>query len=233
LPRIPLIEELTDSPVPPGSNVLVEFDPTSQWINASLSLAAGWLRTGGSIGYYSVAKPPDTARSQLKRFGIDAERLETEGRLTIYDMYTCQLGQKSKEKHALDSLKVADLSIWLSSALKRTAPDQNLLWIVDSFSPITRFNDEKSFIEWILTRVVPYAPREQSIGIWGVLPGVHSDQAYKQLEASPDAVLKFKVEESGEEVKNLIRITYMRNVGFNSRWHSLKMAANFEVTLEK
>jgi len=233
MPVIPLIEELTDSPVPPGSNLLVEYDPTSQWINASLSMAAGWLRTGGRIGYYTVAKPPDSARLQLKRLGIDTEKLEAEGKLEIYDMYTCQLGQKSKEKIALDSLKVADLSIWLSSALKSATPDPNLLWIVDSFSPITRFNDEKSFIEWILTRVVPYASGEKSIGIWGVLRGVHSDQAYRQLEASPDVVLQFKVEESGEEVKSLIRITYTRNVGFNSRWHSLKIAGNFEITLEK
>jgi KaiC/GvpD/RAD55 family RecA-like ATPase len=233
MPVISLIEELTNSPVPPGSNLLVEYDPTSQWINASLTMAAGWLRTGGSIGYYSVAKPPDSARSQLKRFGIDAERLEAEGRLAIYDMYTCQLGQKSNEKHALESLKVSDLSIWLSRALKSASPDPNLLWLVDSFSPIARFNDEKSFIEWVLTRVVPYASGEQSIGIWGVLQGVHSDQVYKQLEASPDAVIRFKVDESGEQVKSFVRITYMRNVGFNSRWHSLKMAENFEVTLEK
>ena len=198
-----------------------------------MSMAAEWLRTAGSIGYYSIAKPPESARSQLKRFGIDAERLEAEGRLTIYDLYTCQLGQKSKEKHALESLKVSDLSIWLSRALKSASPDPNLLWIVDSFSPITRFNDEKSFIEWVLTRVVPYASGEQSIGIWGVLLGVHSDQVYKQLEASSDAVLQFKVEQSGEEVKNLIRITYMRNLRFNSMWHSLKIAENFEITLEK
>ena len=194
MPGIPLIEELTNSPVPPGSNLLVEYDPTSQWINASLSMAAGWLRTGGRIGYYTVAKPPDSARLQLKRLGIDTEKLEAEEKLEIYDMYTCQLGQKSKEKIALDSLKVADLSIWLSHALKSATPDPNLLWIVDSFSPIARFNDEKSFIEWVLTRVVPYASGEKSIGIWGVLRGVHSDQVYKQLEESPDAVLQFKVD---------------------------------------
>ena len=46
-------------------------------------------------------------------------------------------------------------------------------------------------------------------------------------------MLQFKVEESDEEVKSLVRITFMRNVRFNSRWHSLKIGDNFEVTLEK
>ena len=201
MPQIPLIEELTSVPVPPGSNILVEFDAMSQWINASLTIAAGWLRTGGRVGYYAVDKPPYTVRSQLGGFGLETEKLEAEGRLEIYDMYTCQLGQKSKEKYALDSLKVADLSIWLSGALKGVSPDPNLLWIVDNLSPIVRFNDEKSFIEWVLTRVVPYAPVEKSIGIWGVLRGVHSDWVYRQLEASPDGIVLFKLEESGEEVK--------------------------------
>jgi KaiC/GvpD/RAD55 family RecA-like ATPase len=140
LPRIPLIDDLTDNQITPGSNILVEFDPASQWYNASLSIAAGWLRTGGRMGYYAVGKPPDSVRSQLARFGINVEKLEAEESLAIYDLYTCQLGQKSKEKYALESLKVSDLSIWLSGALKRASPDPNLLWIVDSFSPITRFN---------------------------------------------------------------------------------------------
>jgi KaiC/GvpD/RAD55 family RecA-like ATPase len=233
VPRIPLIDDLTDSQIPPGSNILVEFDPASQWYNASLSIAAGWLRTGGRMGYYAVSKPPDSVRSQLGRFGIDVGTLEAEESLAIYDMYTCQLGQKSKEKIALESLKVSDLSIWLSRALKLAAPDPNLLWIVDSFSPITRFNDEKSFIEWVLTRVIPYAPMEKSIGIWGVLRGVHSDWVYKQLEASPDAVVDFKLEETSEDTKDLIRIRSMRNIHFDRKWHSLRMNDNFEITLEK
>ena len=29
MPRIPLVDDLTASQVPPGSNILVEFDPTS------------------------------------------------------------------------------------------------------------------------------------------------------------------------------------------------------------
>jgi KaiC/GvpD/RAD55 family RecA-like ATPase len=233
VPRIPLIDDLTDSQIPPGSNILVEFDPASQWYNASLSIAAGWLRTGGRMGYYAVSKPPDSVRSQLGRFGIDVGTLEAEESLAIYDMYTCQLGQKSKEKIALESLKVSDLSIWLSRALKLAAPDPNLLWIVDSFSPITRFNDEKSFIEWVLTRVIPYAPAEKSIGIWGVLRGVHSDWVYKQLEATPDAVIDFKLEETSEDAKDLIRIRSMRNIHFDRKWHSLKMNDNFEIALEK
>ena len=54
---------------------------------------------------------------QLKRLGLDPEALEAEEKLRIIDEYTAQLGQKSQEKYAETSLKVADLRItYLKSA---------------------------------------------------------------------------------------------------------------------
>lgn len=111
MPRLPLIEDLTKGPVPPGSNILVEFDPASQWYNTSLTIAAGWLRTGGNVLYYVYTRPPDSIRTRLSRFGLNLEQLEKEEKLSIFDWYTATLGQKSKEDDAVDSLKVADLSI--------------------------------------------------------------------------------------------------------------------------
>lgn len=69
--------------------------------------------------------------------------------------------------------------------------------------------------------------------ICGIMKGVHSDWVYRQLEGAVDGVIDFKVEESGDEVRNLMRIRVMRNVGFDSRWQQLKIGDNFEVTLEK
>ena len=43
--------------------------------------------------------------------GVNSEQLEREDKLHIGDGYAATLGQKSKEKYALPSLKVADLSI--------------------------------------------------------------------------------------------------------------------------
>ena len=100
-----MIEDLTKEPVPPGSNILVEFDPASQWYNASFTIAGGWIRSGGVASYNAQAQPPESARLQFKRLGLDTETLETEEKLRILDWYTTQLGQKSKEKYANTSLK--------------------------------------------------------------------------------------------------------------------------------
>ena len=85
LTHIPLIEEVTTGPIPPGSNILVEFDPTSQWYTASISIMAGWLRTGGKVTYGAAAQPVENVRARLKRLGLDSKQLENDGKLQLSD----------------------------------------------------------------------------------------------------------------------------------------------------
>ena len=245
MPRLPLIEDLTKEPIPRGSNILVEFDPASQWYNASFTIAAGWIRSGGVASYNVYDHRPEDVRLQLKRLGLDVEALETEEKLRILDWYTIQLGQKSTEKYATPtaSLKVADLSILWSRAMiptgsspfpgtqYRLGPD--VLRIGDDESVLLRFNDEKSFIDFWRTREIPVAAARKSTQIVGAVKGVYSEYVYKSLEASVDGIIDFKLEEEGKSTRDLIRIRSMRNVHFDREWHELKIGDNFEVTLEK
>lgn len=232
MPRIALIEDLTTGPVPPGSNILVEFDPASQWYNASITIAAGWLRTGGKLSYNVETQPPDQIRSQLRRFVPELEDLEANDTLRIWDAYSVTLGQKSKEKYAVDSIKVADLSIVFSGLMRQpAAPDT--LQIVDDTTVDARFNDERNWVEFTLARDFPNVKLRRIISVTGVLSGVLSDWAQKRLEGAADGIIDFKVEEEGNVTRDLIRVRTMRGVGFNREWHPLKLLENFEVTLEK
>jgi len=233
VPRIPLIEELTDGPILPGTQILVEFNPASQWYNASLTIAAGWVRTGGSISYVALSQSPDTIRSQLKRLGIAVEELEEKDRLWITDFYTPSIGQKSKEKYAPESLKAADLSIWIArEAMVETAAPEFLV-IADNNSILERFNDEKNWVELMLTRPLPIAKSRQVTQLVGLMSQIHSSWAYKQLEAAADGIVDFKVEETNASTRDLMQIRTMRQVTFNRKWHKLKIGKNFEITLSK
>ncbi len=233
VPRIPLIEELTTEPVPPGYSLLVEYDPTSLWYSASYTIAAAWLRQGGIVRYGIAARPPDKMRSYLKRLGVDSLELEGKGQLDLYDFFTSTLGHKSKEKYAPPSLKVPDLSIWWTQAQLGGPGVTNLLRMFDDLSVLDRFNEEKSWVEFTLTRMIPTAFFLKEYAIRGVMMGVHSDWVYKRLEAAHDGVIDFRLDESGEEPRSLMRIRSMRDLGFDGRWHSLRPGENFEVTLDK
>ncbi len=232
MPRIPLIENLTTAPIPPGTNILVEFDAASQWYNACVTILAGWVKTGGSTSYLLSARPPESIRSQLRRFGLDPGELESKGRLQIWDFYSATLGQRSQEKYGFDSLKVADLSIIISRGQMHRQPSPDHMYITENTSVLTRFNDEKSTVEYLLTRALPTATITKSTSVRGIITGVHSDSVYRQLEAAADGVVDLKVEEVEGEVKNLIRIRKMLNATFDARWHPLKVDQNFEVTLD-
>ena len=235
--RIPLIEDLTKGPVPLGSNLLIEFDPASQWYNSCVTIAAGWVKDGGSVGYNGFIHPPNNVRMQLNRAGLNLDDLESNDRVRVYDWYTPQLGRKSKEKYGIDSLKVYDQSIvFRLSEDELNNPEEpewtNSLRIVDNFSTLARFNDEKSWIEFMLTRVYPIGSVRKSTLIFGIMKGVHSEWAYKQLEASADGIIEFRLE-GLEKTRDLVQIRTMRNVHFNRELHELKVGENFQVTLEK
>ena len=236
--RLPLIEDLLIEPLQAGSNLLVEYDAASQWYRASLVIARGWLRAGGEVGYNVAAQRPDNIRSQLGKLGLSVAELETGGKLEIWDWYTGTLGQKSKEKFVgSNSLRVSDLSIAImQDELKpamagETYPEYLRIW--DNCSVMARFNDDKAWVEFILTRIFPSASHSKSTLILGVIRGLHSDWVYRQLEDAADGVIDFKIEETGEEARDVIRIRNMRDVTFDRRWRRLKTGENLEVTLEK
>jgi len=225
-------------PLPAGSNLLVEYDAASQWYRASLTITREWLKAGGEVGYNVAAQFPNNLRSQLRKLGLNVEELETGGKLEIWDWYTTTLGQKSKERFVGSStLKVADLSIEIGrEELKpamagETYPEYLRIW--DNCSVMARFNDDKAWVEFILTRIFPSGSHSKSTFIVGVIRGIHSDWVYRQLEDAADGVIDFKIEEIGKETRDVFRIRSMRNVAFDRKWHRLKIGENLEVTLEK
>jgi len=211
----------------------VEFDPASQWYNASITITAAWLKTGGKVDYDVFAQPPDDIRVQLIRLGLEPEKFEREEKLTITDWYTATLGQKSKEKHSHDTLRFHELSIYFAKTHMRGEPETDKLYITDDESTFTRFNDEKAWVELELTRIIPALKMRKATNFITIMKDVHSEWVYKRLEAAVDGIIDFKVEDTGQERRDVIGIRTMRNVGFDRRWHPLSIAENFEITVKK
>ena len=240
--RISLIEDLLKAPLQPGKSILVEYDPTAAWYQASISMAAEWLREGGIVTYGVTSQPPENIRSQLKQLDVDVAGLEAQDKLRVFDWYTATLGRKSNEKYAFYSLKAADLSVLHSKymmaseddvELVRPSPSPEWLRILDDASCLARFNEERSWVEFVRTRLIPIASLWTSTGIGGVIKGVHSEWVYKNLEAAVDGVIDIKLDEASQEARSMMRIRSMRNVGFDAHWYPLRIAENSNVSLEK
>ena len=232
LPRIPLIEDLTSEAIPAGVQIMVEFDPATPWYNASLMMAATWIRTGGSVAYNAFAQSPDDVRAQLKQLGLDARSLETESKLIIVDWFTVSLGRKPDRRLAPPSLKLHDITIWFATNPLPEMSGQQLI-IADNQSVLARFNDEKLWIEFHLTHAIPAQRSAKVTAIRGFLRDIHSAWVYRQLESAVDGIVDIKVEDNGVETADMLRIRSLRNVRFDRNWHRLRSGSNGEVALEK
>ena len=173
-----------------------------------------------------------TFEQALKRLGIDAapleaepappnERLENLGRLHAklrleINRETDRVVESRRLKHSTFSREQFKLE-----------PNPLRFRVTDDISTQARFNDEKSWVELQLTRGFPLASINKSTSVHGLMKGVHSDWVYSRFEAANDGILDVKVEEFEGEVRNRLRIRTMRNVGFDSHWHTLKINENF------
>jgi len=168
---------------------------------------------------------------------MNVDELERRDRLRIYDWYTLTLGRKSRERYGIESLKVYDQSI-IFRLTEDDLSNPGTEWpeslrIADNFSTLARFNDEKSWVEFMLTRVLPIGPVRKSTLIFGVMKGVISEWAYSQLEGSADGVIEFRLIEEGSVTKDVMQIRTMRNVHYKRELTELKIGENFQVKLKQ
>lgn len=96
-----------------------------------------------------------------------------------------------------------------------------------------RFNDEKAWFEFLLTRGIPIGAVRKSTLIFGLTVGVHSEWAYKTLESAVDGIIDFKLDETVNPPRSMIRIRRLRDVAYDAGWHPLKTTKNFELILGK
>ncbi len=102
---------------------------------------------------------------------------------------------------------------------------------MESMSQTLRFNEEKPYLEYLISRFIPNERRAKRIDLAGVLRGVHTESFYKQLEGAVDGVIDLRVMERDEEAKNFLRIRSLKGQPHDARWHEIQIKPNSEAVL--
>ena len=55
------------------------------------TIAAGYLRAGGRVGYVAQLRLPETVKESLLALGVDVSSATSEGRFTVDDFYSATL----------------------------------------------------------------------------------------------------------------------------------------------
>jgi KaiC/GvpD/RAD55 family RecA-like ATPase len=240
--------------IKPGTMLVVEYDPESQWLSVATTIAARFLESKSHVGYLAMSRPPEAVKLSLSALGVNVTDPEKAGLLAVEDWYSATLTGGRVERQGghsslfelvegnlrVLSLKVADLSVeWLKSSKSGPHPVYDVVdhWppgslvIVESFSSILRFNEERAFMEWMESRVNPGERKRGSITIQGFVRGIHSDQLYKLVENAGDGVIDLRVLERGEEMRNALRVRSLKGQPHDSRWHEIEIKPSGEARL--
>ena len=248
---IPILTELIPDGVKPETLFVVEFDPASQWLAVARTITAGYLRAGGHVSYTAMLGSPETVRERLLALGVDVSAAIREGRLSVDDFYSATLSggrldggepsiiERIEGGYRIRSLKVADLSVeWLRDmrhGSESMADFENwppgALTISESWSQMLRFNEEKPFLEWMISREHPTARRAKRVDFAGFVRGVHTESFYNQVETAYDGVIDLRVMERGEGWKNFLSIRSLKGQPHDARWHEIQVKRNGEAAL--
>jgi KaiC/GvpD/RAD55 family RecA-like ATPase len=248
---IPILTELIPDGVKPGTIFLVEFDPESQWLAVAATITAGYLRAGGRVSYVAQLRSPETVRENVLALGVDISAATSEGRFTVDDYYSATLTggrldgggpsliDRIEGGNRARSLKVSDLSVQMLKDMKQ-GPESGGVWenwppgalnITESLSQMLRFNEEKPYLEWVISRNNPSHRRAKRITFEGFVRDIHTESFYKRLESDVDGVIDLRVMERGEEVKNLLRVRSLKGQRHDTRWHEVQIERNGEAAL--
>lgn len=248
---IPILTELIPDGIKPGTHFLVEFDPESQWLAIAATIKAGYLRASGRVAYAAQLRSPEAVKENLLALGVDVSAATSERRFTLDDWYSATLtggrlgGGGSSESEPIEggirilSLRAADLSVqWLKDTEQGFQPwdvaetwPPGALTVFESQSQALRFNEEKPYLEYLITRALPNERRAKRIDLAGILRGVHTESFYKQLESIVDGVIDLRIMERDEEVKNLLRVRSLKGQPHDTHWHEIQIKPNSEAVL--
>jgi KaiC/GvpD/RAD55 family RecA-like ATPase len=245
---VPFLELLIPDGLSSGAQLLVEFDPEGQWFAVSRTLAAQALKKGLRILYAATDRPREEVIDSLRKLGVDVDAAEKAGSLQIHDYHTATLSlDKDNPEFVVvqdtylraGSAKIADWSIGMLRTLRGT-PGRKMLWgsdqsdvlaIMDSCSPLLRFNEERAILEWTETRALPLNRKLGRIQFVGVSKHVHSESFYARLEGAFDGLIEVRALEREDEIKNVLRIRNLKGQPHDTRMHEIKVDSRGEASL--
>ena len=220
--NIPLLAALLPEGVPYGNSFIIEFDPDSSYYQILESTVHDLLSAGHVVSFFDYTRFPDQVRRELTALGSDIEQLKSDGRFHLYDGYSATLGMKSKEPLYFESLKVADLSLHFLKMTKDDNPIKNDIGFSDNGSIGLRYNEERAFIDFYATRVIPRVKLHERINFSAFVTGVHSAHFYRSMEDLADGILDIKLDDSGEKPYTKLRVRVFKRGRFDPSWRRVK-----------
>ena len=187
--------------------------------------AEAFLAEGIELGFPAVFVTTDVSprviRNDMSRHGWVIEEQEASGQFVFIDGYSERMGaQKSASARSLTKVDdISELGIVLSEVLEELVVARV---VVDSLSTLILHSSPTTMpraVQRMSGRVT-----QSSHSIMYILEeGVHEEKTYATFSYLADAVLRFRIDDSGPIPSHQLRMERMRGTDTSREWHDFKI----------
>jgi len=217
----------------PGSTGLVEGQFPSQSLLLIGPSGIGktifckqFLYNGLIIGepciYVAYDESPEEIGKSMKSFGLDIEPYKNSGLFRIVDCYSWKLGGASSSEFAVDN--PADLAAVSKAIDNATRSLRKIRLVLDSITGLTSIcSHSLTYFSKFLQIVVAKIRMMNGNAIFTAAPEAHDQQFMSFLRSIFEGTLEMKEDESGKEIKRLLRIFSLKGVKHKTHWTSFEI----------
>jgi KaiC/GvpD/RAD55 family RecA-like ATPase len=166
--------------------------------------------------YVTTNETPEEIKTSMKTFGLDIEQYEKSGRIRIVDGCSWKLGRASSSDYAVDSQQnyLTAISIKIKKARQNL---KNTRLVLDSVSELTALSDKGAVLKFlqVLTARIRL---DGGKAIFTIASGAHDEHFLNQVRLIFDGILEMRIDDSGKELKRLLRIFSLKGTRHKTTW---------------
>lgn len=188
--------------------------------------AEAFLAEGLALGFPAVFVTTDVSprviRNDMSRYGWSIDEYEKSGQFVFIDGYSERMGApKTGLARSLSKVDdVSELGIVLFEVLEKLVVARI---VIDSLSTLILHSNPETMpraVQRLSGRI-----KQGSHSVMFILEdGVHDEKTYAMFSYFADAVLRFKIDDSGATTNRSIRMERMRSSEASREWHDLSIS---------
>jgi KaiC/GvpD/RAD55 family RecA-like ATPase len=201
--------------VPPSSLLLIGPSGVGKTIFCKHFFYNG-LMLGEPCIYVTTSETPNEIETSMKAFGLDIEPYKEKETVCIVDGCSWKLGRSSSSVYAVDSQQnyLTALSIKIQKAQKNL---KKVRLIFDSASELFALSNQDAVLNFlqVLTARIRL---DGGKAIFTIASGAHDEHLMNLLRLIFDGILEMKMDDSGKELKRLLRIFSLKGAEHKTNW---------------
>ncbi len=208
--------KLVEGEVPFESLLLLGPSGIGKTIFCKQFLYNGLIRGEPSI-YVATDESPEEIVKSMKSLGFNIEPYKDSGTFRIVDCYSWKLGGESSSKYAVDN--PADLAAVSFAIEKARQGLKKICLVLDSVTGLISIcNHNVTVFSKFLQIVVARIRLINGNAIFTAAPEAHDQQFMSFLRLTFDGTLEMKGDESGKEIKRLLRVFSLKGAKHKTTW---------------